>query len=256
MKTNTLFKKSFLFLIILLSGNLFAQSKQERKVEAFTKIDVSSAITVYLSQGNINSVTIETDAGKIDKIITNVSAGKLIIKREEGHENRNYWHDIKVIAYVTVINLEDLKISGASSVKAETPIKTESISLNMSGASHLKMELTASSHLETNLSGACIADIRIKAKSIDSKLSGASTINFNGNAENQKIETSGASNYKAFELLSKKAEVKASGASNIEIDVNEEVTGRASGASSLKYKGNPTKSDTDSSGGSSIRKVN
>jgi len=256
MNTNTFVKKLFFFSIILLSGNLFAQSKQERKVDAFTKIDVSSAITVYLSQGSINSVTIETDASKIDKIITKVSGGKLIIKREEGHENRNYWHDVNVVAYVTVIKLDELKISGSSSVKAETPIESESILLNMSGASHLKMELIASNHLETNLSGASFADIQIKAKSIDSELSGASTLKFNGNAENQKIETSGASSYKAFDLLSKKAEVEASGASNIEINVNEEVRGKASGASSLKYKGNPTKSDTDASGGSSIKKVN
>ncbi|MBY0346852.1 MAG: DUF2807 domain-containing protein, partial [Hydrotalea flava] len=75
-------KKIMLMLVILLSlsfvkgqevKNLVYDANAEvRKVGNFSGLDVSGAVTVYLSQGNTNAVAISADGGDKAKIITEV----------------------------------------------------------------------------------------------------------------------------------------------------------------------------------------
>jgi hypothetical protein len=237
---------------IFLASATFAQQKQERKVDVFDKIKLESAIIAYIRQGDKPSVTIETDAKDLDKIITEVRGTELLIRREQNW-NWNRGEQDKVVAYITVKDLKGLDISGASSVKGETPFKSGDFDLESSGASRIEINLTVK-NMKINLSGASNVDLQLNADEMEAELSGASRLRISGKTDRQEVQASGASRYQAYELTSKRTRFDGSGASNGELSVSEEIRADLSGASSLRYKGSPTRAETHATGGSSVRK--
>ena len=137
--------------------------------------------------------------------------------------------------------IDGLELTGAFTLKGKNEIKTENFFLKLSGASHLEMDINASGSVEADLSGASHASLKLVAETVDADLSGESNISLIGKTKKQKVTTSGASSYKAYDLLSKDVVVQASGASNIQLTVDDTISGFASGASNIKYKGGPSK---------------
>ena len=242
-----------LLLVLFAALPIFAQNKQERKVNTFNKISIRSAIEAHIRQGSSFSVSIETDSKDIDKIITEVVGNELIIKRRE---NMNWnWNNNsgKVVAYITLPELKGLDVSGASTATGETAFKTEDFHLEASGASHITLEITAT-QFKAQLSGASRTELTLNATDLRAELSGASRLQLKGRADNQSLDLSGASRYDGYDFPAKKVKMEGSGGSTAEVAVSEEIKADMSGGSSLRYKGNPTRSETNATGGSSVRK--
>jgi hypothetical protein len=214
---------------------VYDANAEVRKVGDFTGIDVSGAITVYLSQGNTNAVAISAEGGDKSKVITQVKNGVLHIYTESGFWNKWNWTDKKIKAYVTVANLNKIVLSGASSLNVVDAVKSNQLKLTATGASVVK-------------GGFNVGELNID-------LSGASNATLKGQVNNLKIEVSGASVLKGYDLTASNCEASASGASNIRVNVEKSFTKlEASGASTIRYKGNPVIQNIESSGASSIKK--
>ena len=242
-KKNTMKKILLPFLTVLLSlSNCYSQPEiktlvndvnaEKRNVTAFKGVEVSNAISLYLSQGNEDAVAVScSDASDNKKIKTEVKNGVLKISMDYGSWG---WNNKKVKAYVSIKNIEILTISGASNCKINEGIITANLKLKVSGASSVKGN--------------------IKATNINIDASGASNINLLGSANEAIIEASGASSIKGFEFETSNCTVDASGASNINIGVTTKLKAEASGASTVKYKGSATIVESNATGASSIKK--
>ena len=110
--------------------------------------------------------------------------------------------------------------------------------------------------LKIKLSGASDVQGNMNFENVDLNLSGASAVKVNGAVSNIKISASGASDVKNYGLVVNNCVADISGASDIKITVNNSLNVKASGASSLYYKGNPEKKDVSSSGASSVSQRN
>ncbi|OIP04441.1 MAG: hypothetical protein AUJ97_02720 [Bacteroidetes bacterium CG2_30_32_10] len=213
--------------------SLFAQKDkgnvitQERKLADFNAIELGNALNVILSQGEVQSIKVETNEGLQEFIKTEVDNGVLKITQSNKMKNPT-----KLIVYVTVKNINKITLTGASELKSETPIKSDKLELNSSGASEITLDL-AVNELESNFSG-------------------ASDITLNGTATTHNILISGASDLKAGGLVTQETTLNASVASDIEVNVKEKLTGDVSGASSLKYKEEPKEKHINTSGASEI----
>lgn len=208
---------------------------EKREVSDFNGVSVSNAIQLYLSQGSESAVAVScSDADKIKNLTTEVKNGVLVIKFDG--EGWSSWgnNSLKLKAYVSVKNINHLKVSGASSVKINETLNCSDFTLKISGASSLKGNIVAQ-----NFKG---------------DISGASSVNLSGKANETDIECSGASTFKSFDFASTKAKVDCSGASSVQINASEELIADAAGASTIRYSGNPTKVVADASGASSIKK--
>ncbi|HEX6126973.1 MAG TPA: DUF2807 domain-containing protein, partial [Pyrinomonadaceae bacterium] len=82
--------------------------------------------------------------------------------------------------------------------------------------------------------------------------SGASKVNVSGEAASLIVDISGASSIEAEGLKAKEASVRASGASRVNVSVAEKLTAKASGASKIRYTGNPLTVEKNTSGASKI----
>jgi len=232
------------FLIVLAGSVSFLLSAQKtvtdanaekRDVSGFHALKISNAFEVYITQGNEEALAVSASRPEYrDKIKTVVENGVLSIRFEEDKKSWKGWitDRQKLKAYISVKNLDRLTVSGACNVYIEDGIDADELTLNFSGASDLKG--------------------KVNAKNLYVELNGASDITLSGNAGKVKIEASGASDFKGFDLVTNFCDAKASGASSVSITVHKELNANASGASSVRFKGEGLIRDIKTSGASSV----
>ena len=273
-------QKIFLCLsLVIVSFSLSAQNvvhdanAQVRNVGSFNKIRVSSAISLYLSQGNTQAVAVSSeDADATEKIKTEVSNGTLKIYVDNGLWNKWNWGNKHLRAYITFTQLDMLDASGASSVEITDPINVNDFKLVLSGASSIKGDIKGSD-LDFDVNGASTGKLDVKATSfklsasgastfkgnisadkMDYDVNGASTTDVDGSTTDLTVSASGASNFRGADMQAVSCKIEATGASSANINVSKTIDATASGASSIHYSGDATISKIDVSGSSTVKK--
>lgn len=214
---------------------VYDANAEVRKVGSFSAIEVSGTISLYLSQGTEAGVAVSAGEEKYNnKIKTEVRNGVLKISVDAGVWNGFSWSNRKLKAYVSIIDMNRLEVSGASFVNISGNLKTTSLKIDISGASEIKGAL------------------QVKNLSVDA--SGASVLRITGTADNATVEASGAVRVNAFDLKVDNGKVDASGASHVTLTANKELSANASGGSSIQYRGEALVKNMNASAGASIKK--
>lgn len=230
----------FLAVSALLAFNVRAQQTiihdpnvELRDVKGFHAIEVSGDIGLFLSQGDEEKVAVSAEDERWrDRIYTEVIDGVLKISTR-ADEEFHWWNHPKLKVYISFKTLDKLRASGASHISVDGAISAGTFSMGLSGASHFK--------------GAVHVNELFLAQS------GASSITIKGSAGRlASIHASGASNVNGYGLSTDSCVVHASGASNIQVTVNKELDANTSGASHVRYKGEPTLKKIHSSGASKV----
>lgn len=211
------------------NGNNVAQSRNTGK---FNSLDVSGAIDVYVKQDSNQSVKVETDENLQEYVEVYESNGVLVVSPKDNY-NLDPSHKIKV--FITAPSFRVIDVSGASTITSENKlVSSESLDIDLSGASEAKVDL--------------------KTPRINTEVTGASTITLTGETKDLNVVGSGASGAKCFDLMTENTTVDISGASSAEVFASVKLDAQASGASEVKYRGNPAITQ-DINGASSIRKA-
>ncbi len=238
------------------SGLIYDAHAQKRSVPAFNAIKVSSAISLYLTQSNVNEVAVSASDDEIrDQIVTEVVGGTLIIRLGESGNWFSWkkWGNYNTKAYVSIKDINALSASGASNVHIVGTIESPKIRVKMSGASDLKNADFNVGSLFMEVSGASHFKAKTQSNNITLDCSGASNIELAGNAEDLAVECSGASDAKLYNLSVKGATIRSSGASNVTVNASQLLKMTASGASNINYKGTAKVTEVNSSGASNIK---
>lgn len=197
---------------------------------SYKSLKVKNAIRVEYRH-DIDTLQIIADSSILSKIKVNYD--------DEGIEI--YASDFRRSYSVTAIvpaskDLKSIEIGGTSSFTSDGEIKAKKLDIEVSGASHFDANIDCQS-LEVSVSGASSAEIGGKAVNTNIEVSGASKLSSNGEYLNTDY-----------------ADVDLSGASTAEIICNKNITGEASGASKLSFRG-AAKADVSTSGASkAVRK--
>ena len=219
-------------MLVLFGATVQAQESEERNVGAFTGIKVSEGIDVYLKKGDREGVRVEADGTRLDNVLTEVSGSYLKIHLRSG----NIRGKVNVRVYVSYVNLNKLYASSAGNIFADGVLRTDGLVLQCSSAGNIEIEVDARS-IEASASSAGQIELRGRAKSFEGDVSSAGQIN-------------------AYELDSDEAEARASSAGQIRLSVKSELNADASSGGSIRFRGNPSRSMTNSSSGGSVKKSN
>lgn len=205
------------------SGNIVVE---ERNVSGFDRILVSGAGRVIVTQGDSESLTIETDDNLMRYIETKVEGDTLEIGFTEGTVlsagggGRALEPSEGIIFRIEVIDLSAVTLSGAARFEMEK-LKASDLDILLSGAGDIQMADLNSSHLNVQVSG-------------------AGDVSLAGKVESQDIRLSGLGKYGAFDLESQDASVTISGAGGADLWATETLNVVISGAGDVKYYGDPT----------------
>jgi hypothetical protein len=209
------------------SGN---QVNETRKVGDFNKISISGGYKVTLKQDSSLTIKITADDNLLKYIKTVVDGNRLRI-----YSKKDFCNNGQLSINIGIRNLEELKTSGGIEVESDGKINTQDISFKLTGATKITMDLNAN-HVTTAGSGVTELNLTGQATSHDIDLSGSGTVN-------------------ALNFVVGSCDIETSGIGESKVNVLNTLHVNSSGASSVKYKGNPAVTN-DKSGASSVEKIN
>jgi len=202
----------------------------EVPVEGVGRLVVSHSFEVNVTVGDEPSLTLRVDDNLNESLNVGMDGNTLRI----GLEPRTTVSNATLEADLTLPSLDAIEGSGSVDIHLAT-LTGSTFDLQLSGAS----TLTGSVDFE----------------SMTGNISGASNVTLAGRVGILDIVASGASDLLLLELEVDDLRITLSGASDSEITVNDSIEASLSGASSLRYRGDPDVNTLDVSGASSIGKV-
>jgi hypothetical protein len=129
--------------------------------------------------------------------------------------------------------------------------------LDLNGNVPLKISVSSPKLDALNVSGAGKFEIEtLKGDTFDMSASGACSVKARGAVTKLTLTSSGASNLDFGKVECKDVKLIVSGASNAKVDATESLDVDVSGASKVRYRGNPKKLEKEISGVSSIEAYN
>lgn len=203
-------------MLAVTKGNGHVVTKEYNET-GFRNIDVSASMKVYLTQGDHYEVKIDAEDNILDLIQVKKDGDKLILKFKN-NVSVNPTKDI--IIHITAPDFHELEASGAGGYVSTGVIKTNELSLDLSGATKVKL------------------DVEVNNVSIDA--SGASKIILAGTASALSVDGSGSTKVDAYDLRTQKTAIDISGSGSANVFAEKELHVEISGAGNVSYKGSPS----------------
>jgi hypothetical protein len=223
-------KNLMVFMLVAFMIPAWAQETEQRNVGSFTGVKVAEGIDVYLKKGSKEAVKVEVTGTKPENIITEVSGSYLKVHMASG----NFRGRIQAKVYVTYVSLEKLSASSAGNIFSEDNIKAEDMEIQCSSAGNIEVTLDCET-VEVSASSAGQVELQGKARSLNAEASSAGQID-------------------AYDLEAQQVEAEASSGASLKVNVQSNLTANASSGGSIRYRGNPGKSITNSTSGGSVKK--
>ncbi len=214
--------------IVLAVLSTRAQTTETREIKPFTKIDISGAATVEYMQSDTLQLSVTGDAGDLRNVTTSSDGETLMIKTKGGI---SHFCRIRVASR----GLAQVTCSGASKIESGNTITTDSISIDASGASTV--------------------NLNIKNRALNVVSGGASGLGLEGSTSNLTANISDASTLKSYKLSASSVNVITSGASTAKVYAVDRIMANATGASTVKFKGDPKDVSVEASTASTIAKI-
>ncbi len=187
--------------------------KQERKPGVFHSVKIGGAQDAVLMQGNDYAIVIETNENLHEHIKVVIEDSILHIE----YKDIRYYDKLKL--YITTPGYRSIRVSGASDV-----VNTDTLT---------------GQYLKVSASGASDIILMVNYDRIVSRASGSSDITLKGKSGFHKVTATGASDVIAKQMKTDSTVINASGASTCFVDASKSLTYKASGASTVKYVGEP-----------------
>lgn len=204
---------------------------QTRDVTDFTGIKACCSFDVELTPGSTFEVVVEAESNLQEYIRTEVRGRTL----ELGFKDDASINSTKKIRiFVTMPELELIDASSSADIVTNGVFKGE----------RLKLESSSGSSISAQFEGG-----RVSADA-----SSAGRVEVIGTADEITAEASSGANVKAGKLMAKRGDADVSSGAGIEVNVSEELKADASSGGRVRYDGNPSNVDTDTSSGGSVRR--
>jgi hypothetical protein len=216
----------------------------DRHLSGFSSVQIAGPFDVHITQGAAESVKLEAPSEVTDRIITEVSGGVLKIRNK--HDNwgwgykswwsdKSVWHNHKKIAvYITVKDLNSIKMSGSGDVILNGGITANSLKLMVRGSGSIEG--------------------KIDVKTLESRISGSGGMKLSGSAESSTVKVSGSGNFTARNLVTANSAVLVSGSGHAEINASDKVDAAVHGSAGVSYTGTAKIINSSKSGSGEIRR--
>lgn len=209
------------------SGSLATEPKD---FTDFSTVEAGWGFKVRIDHADSHSVEITADDNMFDYIEISQTGDTLTIGLKWGYSYQN----MTLRADITMPQLYELRFSGGTHGSIEGFTSSHEFKVELSGGSHLSGGFTTSDDAQFALSG------------------GSHLVELEGAARNLRISASGGSRLGLLEFSVHNSTINLSGGSSATINLDGSLDGNLSGGSHLKYLGDPTVVDVNTSGGSTV----
>jgi len=200
--------------------------EEERGVRGFDGVRLDAEGDILLAQGETERVVIEAEDNLVAELVTEVVAGKLVIRTRPDIE----LDPTRPIIYrVTMADIRLLAIDGSGSVFADG-IETDELELAIDGSGNITLEALRANRIQTSIDGS--GDIALL-----------------GVVDTELVEVDGSGNYDALELQARSGHAAIDGSGDVRLYVTDELSVDIDGSGDVLVKGEPRMSSQVSGSG-------
>lgn len=196
-------------------GNGVAASGN-RETGSFSQIEIDGVFRVFLSQGDKESVKVETDENVLPFILTSVENNVLKVKMKDSTSISKMK---RINIYITLVNISKLRTTGVGSLKCSNQLKLRELEFVNQGVGATELNLAAEK-------------LTVKSETIGALV-------LAGNVKDVSIDNNGVGLIQAFDLKAEKLSLHSDGIGAAEVYASKELNINSSGVGTIKYKGNP-----------------
>jgi hypothetical protein len=227
---------------------------REYEFKNFNRVKVGWAFIVDVFQGKTYKVSVTTD-----------SFQNIRVEMEGDTLSISYrgipWMDWiatfgeKPSVRITMPDLNEIIVSGASEAKTVNFQSAHDFQARLTGASRLEVRNMAAANLHFSVVGAGKLTGDIKASGgAQFEVTGASSVDLNGSAVGITLQTAGAGHAELGRFAARSADIRLKGASTATVNLSDKMNASLSGASNLRWVGNPVMAEIHTSGASTLHK--
>lgn len=237
-------KLFFSFLLLAATGGMLLAQKtfndpnaEKRTVSSFHGIEVSTGITLYLSEGVTEEVAVSASKTEYrDKIITKVENGILKIHYETKTGSINRVRESKNLkAYVSYKALDKLDVNTGAEVEISGVLKSSSLELKANTGGLVKGEIN-------------VSDFKVSQNT-------GSKITLTGKADKLEIEGDTGSKFMGENMSTVSCDANVSTGAKIWITTEKELKVKASTGGMVKYKGTASIREVKTNTGGSVSRI-
>lgn len=200
-------------------------------VKAFSELELSGVLNVYIEQGNKESVTVETDENLHEYVIIENRGNTLIVDTQKRISIKR---KRKMNVYVTVRDIDRLKISGVGNVETSETLHLKNLDLIIKSVGNVTLEL--------------------EADNLDARLSSVGNVSLSGKIGKANIENKGVGRLAAYDLQNEVLKLKAAGVGKTEVYASKELAIKSTGVGNVYYKGDAVITDLNIRGVGKVKK--
>ena len=229
---------------------------QIRTVGKFSGVSISSGIKVNFTQGNNQSVVVETDPNLQEYVSTEVENGILVIAvKNKNNRNLNFK---KLLVTIEAPRLSSAKVSSGSLLTTLNTVNENDFQAEISSGANLNADLNIKNKTSVEITSGSSMRMNVKTQDFAFEGSSGSSSTVVGSADNTTFNLSSAASCNAQDLISKNGVARASSGATLKINVSENLSAGASSGASIRYKGNPKNIDGagKSTSGGSVKLLN
>lgn len=238
-------KKIFLSILFMAATGVMLMAQktfndpnaEKRNVSGFHGIEVSTGITLYLSEGSTEEVAVSADKTEYrDRIVTKVENGILKIHYQTKTGSINKIRESKNLkAYVSYKTLDKLHVNTGAEVEINGVLKSSSLELKANTGGLVKGEVN-------------ISDFKISQNT-------GSKITLSGKTDKLEIGGSTGSKFMGENMSTGSCDINVSTGAQVWIKAEKELQVKASTGAVVKYKGSASIKEIKTNTGGSVTKI-
>jgi Protein of unknown function (DUF2807). len=216
------------------SGNIITKTIDVGK---FDRVTLEGFGDIYITQGQSESLSVQTDDNIIPLLEMQVRGSELRLGMKQGMDV----NPTQSITYqLTVSELNNVTLAGSGNFYLE-PVKSGDLTVSIPGSGNIDIKGLNAGKLSIDLGGSGNITIEnINAKTVDASIKGSGDIKLGGNANTQNMTIDGSGNYLAGSLETDIADISVPGSADVTVWVNDELKIKVNGSGHIQYYGKPT----------------
>lgn len=212
---------------LLINNNVFAKDLVSRDfpVRSFNEVELRGLGNIFITQGDRESVRIETDTTTMSTVELENEENKLTISSTIDFKNA-----AKPIMniYITVVHLQKVQFKDVGAVTSTNELKTDTLNFSMTSAGKVS--------------------INLQCKQLNVQFAGVGSFVFKGKTDRLALDAKGVGNVQMSDLIANEAVVSFKGVGNVDVYAQEKITVNASGIGKVVYRGHPRFTDIHKDG--------
>lgn len=188
------------------------------EISDFSGIGIAGSFDVVVSQGDQQEVVVKGHQNIVDLLETHVSSNFWEIK----FKDRECIKDYELTIYITVPNLDAVKLSGSGNVDINSFVEQNTLDLTISGSGNITSNQSIEGLSRTNI-----------------EITGSGNVSLKGVSDKLDVTITGSGKFKGYDFESQDCTIEISGSGDCEVNASKSLDVKTTGSGSVYYYGIP-----------------